>query len=514
MRWKTPGGGGVLPAPSSFAMVVVARLAACAIPTVNLVQAAAVLGQRCSLGAAASMGGVDDPAFALDEAIAARLLDFCPQRQISFVHPLVRAAVYHDLGPSRRSALHLAAAAVVDGPTALRHRIEGAVVEDPVLAGEVEAYGRTQLADGSLESGADALLSAARLTVDRDHRTALTLDAFEVLISGGQIAPAMAVAKEVAAADSARGRYLLGRLAMFTGRMGEAETLLGEAWQQWDPAAEAGLGALVAADLAQVCSGQLRSEEAAEWARRAIDASTDPELTTTALSVLVPCLGRVGRPAEAFTAPASLPDGHSETASIQVEAVLGRGMVRLWIDDLEQAREDLSAVLEACRDRPASRQALVALGMLAETEYRLGAWDESVAHGAQVVSLVEDSEQVWFGAFAHAAATRALAPRGHFEQAEIHARAASQAGQVMGDATSIGCAATAAAHVAFFQGDFAAAVAAVQPILDLGARAAGYEPSVHPWRELYIEAWGAWTIRKRPSRPWRHWPPSGTAARH
>lgn len=479
---------GVLPAPSSFAMVVVARLAACATSTVNLLQAAAVLGQHCSLGAAAVVGGVDDPVSALEEAISAHLLEPRPHRQISFVHPLVRAAVYHDLGPSRRSALHTAAAAVVDGPGAIRHRIAGALVEDPVLAAEVEAHARQELAKGSLESGADALLSAARLTVDRHHRTGLMLDALEVLVSGGQIGQAMVVAEEVAAMVSARGRYLMGRLTLFSGRLAEAVPIFEEAWQRWDPAEEPGLGALIAADLAQVYSGQLRSAEAAEWARRAIEASSDPELTTTALSVLVPCLGRIGRPAEAFTAAAAPPGGQSQTSSVEIEALLGRGMVRMWVDDLEQAREDLSAVLAACRDRPASRQALVALGMLADTEYRLGAWDDSVAHGAQLVSLVEDSEQVWVGAFAHAAAGRALAPRGLFEQAEIHARAAARAGQVMRDATSIGCAATAAAQVAFFRGDFGAAAAAVQPMLDLGERAADDEPSVHPWRELHIEA--------------------------
>lgn len=479
----------VLPAPTSFAMVIAARLAGCTPETVNLVQAAAVLGPRCSLGTAAAVGGVTDPAGALDEAVAAHLLDLSPPRQVAFVHPLVRAAVYGDLGPSRRVALHAGAAAILEGPTALFHRVEAALVEDAALAVGVEAHARHELARGALASGADALLVASRLTVDHSLREPLVLDALEALLGAGDVARAAVVAKDSAvAADTVRGCFLLGHLAMFGGRQDEAEALLVDAWSQWDPCQEPRLGPLVAADIAQVCAMQLRSAEAAEWARRAIDASKDPELTTVALSILVPCLGRAGRPAEAFAAVVSLPHDAPDSTDVQMEALLSSAMVRLWVDDLEHARAGFTAVVGAFRTRPACRQALVALGMLADTEYRLGAWDDSVVHGAQVVSLVEDSEQVWFRAFAHAAATWVLAVRGDFDEAEAHARAAAGAGRLMGDVTSIGCAATAAAHVAFFRGEYSSAVRAVQPMLELGDRAADDEPSVHPWRELHAEA--------------------------
>ena len=481
--------GEVLPAPASFAMVVVARLAGCALETVNLVQAAAVLGQRCPLSAAAAVGGVKDVAQAMDEAVAAHLLESHPQRQIAFVHPLVRAAVYRDLGPARRSDLHRRAATVLEGSAALFHRVEAAVVEDPALAREVEEHAREELRRGAATSGAEALLAAARLTVDRSHRTTLVLDALDALLMAGEVGRAAIVAKEVAdSPDSARRQYLLGHLALASGRQEEAEALLVQAWRLWEEAPESGLGALIAADLAQVCALRLLSAEAAEWARRAIDASTDPELTTSALSILVPCLGRVGRPADAFAGSGSFLGPAADPTSVHVEALLGRGIVRLWVDDLEPAHADFTEVVAMSRDRPASRQALVALGMLADTNYRLGAWDDSVVHAAQVVSLVEDSDQVWFGPFAHAAATWALAPRGRFERAEVHVRAAAEAGRVLGDETSVGCAATAAAHLAFFRGDFAGVVEVLRPVVELGSRAADEEPTVHPWRELHVEA--------------------------
>ena len=109
---------GPLPAPRSLATLLVARLAACAPGTQDLVSAAAVLGERCPLALAASLAGVLAPADALGEAVAARLLAENHDegvRQVQFPHPLVRAAIYADLSPARRAALHLSAARLTAG---------------------------------------------------------------------------------------------------------------------------------------------------------------------------------------------------------------------------------------------------------------------------------------------------------------------------------------------------------------------------------------------------------------
>ena len=83
--------------------------------TQDLVAAAAVVGMRCPLELAGSIAGVNDPLAALDDALAADLLKLLSARlpeEVSFPHPLVRAAVYDDLSPSRRRRLHLACAAL------------------------------------------------------------------------------------------------------------------------------------------------------------------------------------------------------------------------------------------------------------------------------------------------------------------------------------------------------------------------------------------------------------------
>ena len=66
--------GGDLPAPRALAAVVLARLGALSGPAQGLVTAAAVLGRRCPLAAAATLAGLAEPLTALDEAVAAGLV--------------------------------------------------------------------------------------------------------------------------------------------------------------------------------------------------------------------------------------------------------------------------------------------------------------------------------------------------------------------------------------------------------------------------------------------------------
>ena len=102
---------GALPAPHSFSATVLARLTAIDTAAQDLVAAVAVAGPRCAPSLAGEVAGVDDPLDALDGALAAELLTVVPGRvptEITFVHPLVRAAVYDDLSLVRRRELHLA----------------------------------------------------------------------------------------------------------------------------------------------------------------------------------------------------------------------------------------------------------------------------------------------------------------------------------------------------------------------------------------------------------------------
>jgi thioredoxin-like negative regulator of GroEL len=168
---------------------------------------------------------------------------------IDFPHPLVRAAVYHDLGPARRSALHARAAGLVEDPiAAMRHRVAAAPGQDGALADEVTRFARRQ-ADAGEWAAARSLLAAARLAPSRSRRDELLLEAVDCMLLAGEVAEAAGFTSEIAGfADTARRRYVLGRLASVAGRHAEAAQLLQGAWEGSDPVADASLRA----DLAEL----------------------------------------------------------------------------------------------------------------------------------------------------------------------------------------------------------------------------------------------------------------------
>jgi DNA-binding CsgD family transcriptional regulator len=479
---------GRLPAPRSFSSLVLGRLAACGPEGRALLEAAAVLGQPAPLGLAARLAELGDAATALDQAMGTRLL--APSTpgvlpDVVFAHPLVQAAIYHDLGPVRRSVLHGRAAALIDGSASLEHRIAAALVEDPALAAEVEAQGRAEVGAGAHARAAAHLVAAARLSPDLSAREGLVLDAAEVLLRDGSVAEAAALMAQTAGfADSPRRTYLLGRVAFLGGRHADAEALLMDAWRAEESTVDSRLAGPVAAHLAWLFSLQMRLDLVVQWATRAIEAGHVYHREVPVRSLIMTSLGLAGRAEEALALAASIPD-QDMGAAASAELVVGRGLVRMWTDDLEAAHADLSAVA-ASPLLPG--MPLVALGWLAEAEFRLGAWDDSVVHANLAVSLVDDTDQVWLGPFVHTMAVWALAARGDWERAQAHVRSAGEGAAVLGDPAGKGYAAVAAAHLAFCRGDPTAVVDALQPIRSLPGWQQVEEPGVLRWAEVYADA--------------------------
>ncbi len=88
-----------LPAPRSYAELVLARVRALDPDAVALLEAAAVLGLRSSLARAARVGEIAEPFAALGEPVAAQLVELVDGPDIVFAHPLIRAAIYQGLQP-------------------------------------------------------------------------------------------------------------------------------------------------------------------------------------------------------------------------------------------------------------------------------------------------------------------------------------------------------------------------------------------------------------------------------
>jgi predicted ATPase len=103
--------------PKSVAREVRARLHALPAPVAAVAHALAVLGGEADVATIAAHAGID-PAAVLDAADTLRAADViaAQQRPLAFVHPIVAAAAYADLGSRERSEAHQRASALFEEP--------------------------------------------------------------------------------------------------------------------------------------------------------------------------------------------------------------------------------------------------------------------------------------------------------------------------------------------------------------------------------------------------------------
>ena len=473
-----------LSAPRSYPAAVLSRLERCAPATQALVTAAAVLGERCSAPTAARLAGLDDPAGALEEAVAAHLFvgdDLPAGRSLRFGHPSTRAAVYDDLDPQRRIALHTRAAAITAGVTALEHRVSASPGEDADLSRELADLAAAEVAADDWTAAAGHLETAARLEPDVTARHRLLLRAAENRLRAGENARAEDLLAQVPG-DSPGPRYLGGRLALASGRLDEAGRLLEASWES-----DGDLAAPVATHLGLLALVQARPDDAVAWARRALESGGgDARGRSAALSVVTVGLALGGRGQEAL---GWLDDSARATSGVIAAGtrwLTTRGLVRSLAEDLDSARADLAGA-SSVRGEGLMSWRVGALAGLARTEYLLGDWDGSVGHAQLAVSLAEDAPHRAVLALCHSVATLALAARGDWERAAAHATATAMAAADSGTALDHHLAADAAAQVAFARADPVGVVTAVEPIIEMGEGERSGEPS-WAWRERYADA--------------------------
>ena len=478
--------------PRSLAGTVLARVGALSPAARQLAEAAAVLGQRCELAAAAALAGLGDPLPALGEAAAAGILAEEPggaAAGIGFTHLLVQRALYEDLSPARRHRLHQRAAGLVDRDRALGHRVAAAAGPDDELAGELEAAGRDAQHHGRAVQAAAWLAQAAAVGTDRAAADRRVLDALEILVTYGEVAQAEALAARAAAAGpGARRSWLLGTLDFLAGRTAAAETRLVEAWQAHDPAREAEEGARAAFFLSALCLLADRVPEAIEWGERAAGVSAAPATVRhDALGVLAMSLIAAGRGAEGLAWLAFLPAAPSQVPQEDTDALALRGMTRVLAEDLAAAVADLSAAAARLRAGLPLRTGSRCLTYLALAEWRLGSWDDAVVHAELAVSLASDADRAWELGFAHLVAALVPALRGNWNAASAHAEMAAQAAQATGAPRALGAAATAQAFLAMARGDLDGVADAAAALRATGR---AQLPSLLPygWRSLEIEA--------------------------
>ncbi|MGW0810385.1 AAA family ATPase [Nonomuraea sp. NPDC002799] len=395
--------GARLPAPATYLRSFLRRLSACTDGARQLVAAAAVLGGRCPLHVAATVATAPgEPLIALEEAVAAGVLRELPGRLVDFPEPLALAAAYDTLGAGTRARLHLTASLLADDTgTALRHRAAAAGGPDEALAEELAGFAAEAARHGRWPDAAACLDLAAGLTESAARRDELRTAALEHVLIGGDVIRAT----ELAAVRNADPRpvrgYVLGRLALVSGRFEEASELLAGAWRHREP----GFAADVAEQLAWLHLVTGERGAAVSWARLALEQ---------------PVEGAVARPYDVLAL------GGAPSAGAPADS-LAAAVAHLARDAPEQAVAVLKRVVAAAARAGVPHHWLQAAALLAVAEHRTARWDGAAARAEQALREAAALGQRWLLPCLEAVCVAPLAALGEHERARAHASAARTA---------------------------------------------------------------------------------------
>ncbi|XUL90591.1 ATP-binding protein [Streptomyces galilaeus] len=475
-----------LPAPRSYQLLVRDRLAHCDAPARDLVAAASVLGPRAPLHRVAQLAGLENPLPAVEQAVGQGLLEEGPAGgppELAFPHPLVQAAVYHQLGPARRAALHTGAVqASKDSASRTWHQLLAGRSPDPALVADLATGARRQAAAGHWSRAASMAAHASRLATTRSERERLTVEAADALLCDGRVEEAADLARALPG-DSARAahRYVHGHLAFVRGETPSARLLLDDAWRHCDPALDPALARRIAERLSLVGLVQGEAAAAVRWAQRAGALPPVPFTGGMLRYAQLAALGLTDAVEEGVERAAGLPESVL-VQSGDVDLLLGRSALRLGFDDLEGSRADLRSAAPLCRSGPAPLRATAQL-LLGETELRLGNWDVALRELESAAQTAVTRGLAWLEPVACADAAAALALRGRTE------RAAEYLAKALG---SGGYGASGFAHVARARAQLAAARGAQDEVagalLPLLEREPVARTLVAPWRDLLVDA--------------------------
>jgi DNA-binding CsgD family transcriptional regulator len=481
-----------LPAPRSYAAIVFTRVAQLSHSAQDLLAAASVVGVRSSLPVAAAAARIGDPLAALDEACAAGLVVPAVRAgtgEITFSHPLIRAAIYGDLPLGRRRHLHLAVAGLLAGPEALSHRVAATHGTDDELSAELAALADSDITAGELPKAAEHLISAARLSPDPAAGEERLLRAVELLLVAGEASARDHVEAVRSCRDGPHKRLIMAVLTATAGQLGEAVAQLEDLATDTQLRRDSALSGRVAAALAFLCSMQGRGPEALDWANQAlVTTANDPTTSLTARQVLATALAMADRTAEALALLAPLSAGRISPGPYEPELVTTRGALKASSGDYAGASRDLAAVVRWARAGAPLRSLPDAYAALAQAEYGLGEWDNSAAHAELAVSLAGDLGHFWFLAQAHKTAVDIYAARGDWEFATEHVAAARQAARHIDVPGQVAAASVAEATLAWAQGSWQAVLDALAPLRqpNLSALTRNFDPFT--WRLQQAEA--------------------------
>lgn len=457
-----------LPAPRSFALLVLRDVAAVSPAARRLVSAAAVLGERVHTRQLLAVAGLD-PGLApavLDELHRRGLLLLPPgATHVQFRHPLVRAAIYEDLGPGARIDLHQRAAdplsGLLDVTDRLRHRMAATLAPDDALGAELEHDAIQQEQHRHVTGAAHGWLAAARFSTAPSDANRRLLHGVSLLLDAGDVAAALSHADTVSGLPESGTRlYVQARLAWLTGHADEALRLGQQAWSRQAKLGsgdlEPGQGDQLAAMLAQIEMLREHGAQAAKWAATALDGDIDPAQAPQTRAIRANALLTAGQVKAALACFADLPVDPRDVEVRRHPELAVRGVDRTVLGDLVAGENDL-LVAGSLAHGDFSPYRLTPRGTLALARFRRGDWAGAEVMAEEVVALAEDMEQPWLAGYLHAIAALVPAGRGNWDIAQRHVDTAHTVAQTL-EPASAAYADDAAIFLAMCRGDPAAVV--------------------------------------------------------
>ncbi len=250
--------------PRAASRAVLLRLARLPEDAATVARALAVLGAGAGLSAVAALADLDEQRAASAVAALARAEILQSESPLAFVHPVVGAAIRHDVPPGERELQHGRAAGLLAEAGAPVEQVAAHLLATPARgeAWVVDALNRAAVAarrKGAADGAVAYLARALAEPPPAEHRPELLLELgrAEALTSGPAAAEHLREAYEALRDPEARGMaaQLLGRALLFTGFPEEGAGVARRAADELPPELEDLRNALEAFELLSVLFG-------------------------------------------------------------------------------------------------------------------------------------------------------------------------------------------------------------------------------------------------------------------
>ncbi len=408
-RGEEPAPGEPLPVPGSVRELVYARLARLSSPTRAVLLAVAALARPTR----STLARFDEPLDpALDEAIAAGVIELSQGERVRFAHPLFASVQYEQAPLAQRRRLHARLAEIVeDLEERARHLALASSGADERVAAQLDVGARSAAARGAPVAAAELCDLAARLTPSPRERGRRVLAAAEYHHRAGSLGLATDRANEALRSGDApdmRARALgvLGAVAADTEGVEVAAGVYRRALR------EPGTARALRADLHQklawlrLLHADARRAERNARAMLRLVRGTDPAVETFAAATLSLVIAARGRPIPAELLERGKP-GHggesgerpwawSETSPAALE-----GVILLWAGELEAARGPLEVMHRDAIEAADHWREMHALAYLSALETNLGSplrgWELACRYLELAVATGQEAQRA--GAF-------------------------------------------------------------------------------------------------------------------